>query len=176
MKNANHKFDFKDLLVDFPKAEELAIFWAEHMELDVSAPYFGWGPIPWDIMDWRLTMGGGLTELMRLIAEEVKRGLRLAFFLPGKFDLARHIMAIRSSDDEATMMASWRLPPYDPYCPPKMDILLLKDLDTLAAMSARSAYLSLLQDVTAGQPEDQDWVYFLTRPEVITDGGGELEA
>ena len=52
-----------------------------------------------------------------------------------------------------------------------MDILLLKDLATLAAMSERSPYLALLQDVTAGQPEDEDWVYFLTRPEVITDGG-----
>ena len=171
MHNANHQFEFKDLLVDFPKPGELAIFWAEQMELDVSAPYFGWGATPWDIMDWRLTMRGNLTDLMRSIAEEVTDGLRLAFFLPKEFDLAMHIMAIRSSGDEATMMNSWRRPPYDPYCPPKMDILLLKDLATLAAMSERSPYLALLEDVTVSQPEDQDWVYFLTSPETIIAGG-----
>jgi hypothetical protein len=36
-------------------------------------------------------------------------------------------------------------------------------------------YLGLLMDVTTGQPENESWVYFLARPEVITDGGWELE-
>jgi hypothetical protein len=171
MHHTNHKFDPKDLLIDFPRADELAIYWAEKMELDLSAPYFGWGPTPWDIMDLRLTMRGDLIHLMKSLAEEITNGLRLVFFLPNEFDLAPHIMEIRSSDDEAKMMSTWRKVPYDPYVPAKMDILLFKDHAALAAMTERSPSLGLLQDVTAGQSEDEAWVYFLSRPKIITDGG-----
>ena len=62
MFNAKRDFDFKDILVDFPKPGELAIFWAEPIELDLSAPYFGWGPVPWDYMDLHMTMGGNLGD------------------------------------------------------------------------------------------------------------------
>ena len=165
MQDANRKFDFTKLLVDFPKPDELHTYWAEPIQLDVTAPYHGWGPIPWDIMDWRLDMPGCLCDVMKLIAQEVAGGLELVFILGKKYDLTAHIREVRSSREETAMMNSWRQPPYKPYAPPAMDILMLKDLATLSAMSQRSPYLALLQEVTSGQQEDQAWVYFLTRAE-----------
>ena len=175
MPYAKRSSNIDDILVDFPQASDLAIFWAEQIKLDLSAPSFGWGPIPWDIMDMHLTMRGGLMALMEEVARAVISGYRIVFFLPGKFDIARHLHSIRSSVDDVAAMSSWERGDFDPYFPPKADIVLVRDLETLATLSERSMYLGLLMDVTTGQPENESWVYFLTRPEVITDGGWELE-
>ncbi len=65
---------------------------------------------------------------------------------------------------------------FHPLDPDKVDILLIRDPATLEALSHKSAYLGLLMDVVAGQPEDEAWAYFLSRPEPIIDGGyGFLE-
>lgn len=126
-------------------------------------------------MDWTLTMHGGLTDLMKSIAEEVVGGLSLVFFLPGQFDFARHVMEIKAPGDGVTMMNSWKRPPYDPYMPPKMDIIVLKDIATLNTLSERSPYIALLQDVTSDQPDDEAWVYFLARPQTKSDDEYEGE-
>ena len=68
-----------------------------------------------------------------------------------------------SSRRDSGPTAMGKLPPYTPNSLPKMDILMIKDLATLLAMAKRSPYLALLKDVTFGQQDDQDWVYFLTR-------------
>jgi hypothetical protein len=173
--HSNYKLKFSNLIVDFPKPEELSIYWATQMKINLSAPYYGWDPTSWDIMDWSLTMHGGLDLLMKSIAEEVVDGLRLVFFLPRQFDLAKHVMDVRSSEDKVTMMNSWQRPPYDPYCPPKMDVLMFKDLVSLATMSERSPYLALLNEVTVGQPQGQAWVYFLALPQRLNDEVSEVE-
>lgn len=36
----------RDMIVDFPAKEELGVYWSERLQLDLSAPYFGWGPDP----------------------------------------------------------------------------------------------------------------------------------
>ena len=112
-----------------------------------------------------------MIELMEAIAEAVVYGFNIVFFLGGAYDMAQHILSVRASEMEIAMMASRWQRMFHPLDPDKVDILLIRDPGILEALSRKSAYLGLLMDMTAGQPDDEAWVYFLSRPEPIIDGG-----
>ena len=116
-------------------------------------------------------MGGGVIELMKAVAEAVVDGFNIVFFLGGAYDMAQHILSVRASETEIAMMASRWQRMFHPLDPDKVDILLIRDPATLEALSRKSAYLGLLMDVTAGQPDDEAWVYFLSGPKAIIDSG-----
>ena len=150
-----------------PDYADLAVLYAEPINLDLDAPSWGWTPLPWSIMDDRLTVGGSVGALMEEITKKVIGGTKLVFFLTGSFDLWDHIDSVSDNPDEISALSRYREPP-DPRSG-RSDILLVRDLPSLRRLAMRSELFRLLLDATAGQADDESWCYFLGHPSMRAD-------